>query len=407
MSYSRSAFAAAATLCALLASPVAAHGATAATLDISAAGKRALKQSSLALSVPKLTVRNATVGSSAKLALSGSLRFKSGRRTVTATSLSLTVGRTSSYVSARLGTRSTRLLTVTPTRPAQLDAARGSATLTGARVAFSPAGAKAVRTALKLKRTPSTKTLGRLSVSYTRPPADVVLPTDPPPATTTPAAPAPIATATPTPSPTATPGEQPCGHAPTPVGRVDWFACQLPGSNDLKSWTNYLHVPFPSPPGCATTPGSVTASGGAARIDAASDLDHRFTVASAVVRDDGSATIVADGTVTYAMPAHGIEESTGAFRIEIAPGGLTATVYADGTAKTRDQTGGGCAVAPTPYTDRAVLTLDLSHSAPVVAGGVRRWVGAPATIPTDHLLFGGGSYRSGTAWGAFTIAIPG
>ena len=62
--------------------------------------------------------------------------------------------------------KTVRLFTVTPTRPARTRrGARSTAPLAGARVALTTRGApKALRTALKLKRTPSTATLGKLTV---------------------------------------------------------------------------------------------------------------------------------------------------------------------------------------------------------------------------------------------------
>ena len=62
-------------------------------------------------------------------------------------------------MSARLGSAKVRLFTVTPTRPAVLDAAQQRAS-SSAPVALTPAAAKRLKTSLKLKRTPSTATLG-------------------------------------------------------------------------------------------------------------------------------------------------------------------------------------------------------------------------------------------------------
>src|SRR5262245_34047062 len=134
MSVNRPVFAVVAALLVAVPSTAAAQSAAPATLKVSTAGKRALKP--LSLSTTKLTVSKTTVSSSATLALDGTLRFKSGRRTVSATKLQLTIGRTSSSIRARLGKKTTTLLKVTPTSPAQLDAARGAVTLTNARIAL-------------------------------------------------------------------------------------------------------------------------------------------------------------------------------------------------------------------------------------------------------------------------------
>ena len=201
--------------------------------------------------------------------------------------------------------------------------------------------------------------------------------------------------------------EFPCAQrfAATPAGSVDWFGCDLPGNGDLKSWTNYIQRAFPPSP-CQGPLGSVTAGGGAARVVASEAYDHRFPIVSGESRDDGSATIVLGGNVTYSLPVHGIEESIGALRIVIAPGGATGIVYADGRAKPFDTSGDACTTPATPYTAEPVLDLDLAGITPVTAGGVKRWIHVPATIAAGTTKIGGGNYRAGSAWGSFTIAVP-
>ena len=135
-------------------------------------------------------------------------------------------------------------------------------------------------------------------------------------------------------------------------------------------------------------------------------FDHRFPVLSSTLRPDGSATIVVGGNVTYTMPVHGIDESIGALRIELAADGLTGTVYANGHAKPRDMGSNVCTTPAKPYTGKAVLTLDLTGVTPVSVGGVKRWVHAPAKIAPGHELIGGGTYAAGSDWGSFTIAVP-
>ncbi len=207
---------------------------------------------------------------------------------------------------------------------------------------------------------------------------------------------------------TATPGPNlPCDDrfAATPVGIVDWFSCDLSGDLDLKSWTNYIQRQFPPAP-CPWVQGTVVAGGGAAQVVAGDTFDHRFPVLSSTLRPDGSATIVVGGNVTYTMPVHGIDESIGALRIELAADGLTGTVYADGHAKPRDMGSNVCTTPANPYTGKAVLTLDLTGVTPVSAGGVKRWVHVPAKIAPGHELIGGGTYAAGSDWGSFTIAVP-
>jgi hypothetical protein len=393
-----------------------------AALELSASGKRALSTRAISVTsaprgpfkYPTFAIGGWTIGSSAKITLEGALRFRSGQRTVSATGLAVTISRTSSYVTARLGGSSVRLFTLTPTKPAVLDAANQHASLVGARVALTSGSAARVKSSLKLRRGPSTATLGKLTVAVapdlTQPPPVVTLPA--------PAAPLPIDSATPVPTPwasatptaTATPVPEPaCADrfAATPSSSVDWFSCDLGESGTLKSWTNYVQRAFPAVP-CAGTPGgTVVAGGGTARVVASTAYDHRFPVVSSKVRPDGSATIVVAGSVTYTMAVHGIDESIGAFRIEIAPGGQSGTVYADGRYKPFEMGGDVCTTAPQNYAGVAVLSLDLSGITPVTADGVTRWVHVPARIaPTAGERIGGGAYTAGSVWGSFTIALP-
>ena len=266
---------------------------------------------------PSFAIGAWTVGTSAKIGLTGSLRFTSGRRKVSVSGLQVTIGRTSSFVTGRLGKSSLRLFAVTPTRPSVIDPPGRHAAIVGARFALTPAAARRLRSALKLKRTPSTGALGKLTVAV----ADLTprLPSTPAPQ------PAPAPSATPTPAPTADAHagpEPPCEQrfAATPAGSVDWFGCDLPGGGDLKSWTNYVQMQFPPFP-CQGPLGTITASGGAARIVAAGAYDHRFGIAASEVRPDGSATIRVQGTVTYAMPVHGIDESIGGSGSSSPPAG--------------------------------------------------------------------------------------
>jgi len=421
MSHSRIVFAAAVALCAVVPATAAAYVPAPAAIELSTAGQRALKQSSLTLAtVPRTTKPKTlwlapgktTIGSSAAVELTGTLRFTAGKRKLDATALKLTVGRTSSSISGRLGGKTLKLLTVTPTRPAELDAAAGRVALTRARLALTRPAAQTLRSKLKLKRTPSTTSLGTLTVTVAPPPAVPLSPAPQPIAVPAPATtpdPTPVATATPTATPDPEPGPTTtCEQrlASTPSGSLDWFACDLPGAGDLKRWTDYIYTPFPPVP-CLGAQGSVVTAGGAARIDPGAPWDHRFTIASSDLRLDGSATIRATGSVTYRMPVHGIEETIGAFRLEIAPGGQTGVVYADGAAKLRDMGPGGCTVAPTPYAAQPVLTLDLSGIVPVTANGVRRWTHVPAKVaPGYETLVAGGTYAAGAAWGSFTVAVP-
>ena len=165
-----------AALCALSVAAIAPAGVSAATpsraaFELSASGKRAL--GSLTITAvprgpakqPSFAVRDWTVGTSAKIRLSGSLRFAAGKRAVSVSRLVLTIGRTSSYVTGRVGKSTVRVFAVTPTRPSVLDAAKRQASMAGAKFALTPAAAKRLRSSLRLSRTPSTATLGKLTVA--------------------------------------------------------------------------------------------------------------------------------------------------------------------------------------------------------------------------------------------------
>ncbi|HEX6024941.1 MAG TPA: HtaA domain-containing protein [Solirubrobacter sp.] len=330
----------------------------------------------------RLPARTVAVGGGVgRVELGGALRFRSGRRSATVSALRLTASRTSSTLSGKLG-RSRVTLFSARGRP---DLA-GGVTVTKAHAALTRAAAARLKRALKLKRTPST--LGTLTLTAS-------------PATSPQPEPAPIVvTPAPTPTPTATPA--PANPVPacadrvtTPAGSVDWIGCDLPGAGDLKSWTDYVQRPFP--PACGAGLGTVVASGGAARIDPASAYDHRFGVADAQWHADGSATIRLQGTVSYTMPAHGIEETVSNLVIELAADGQTGRVFAAGSSN-----GGGgraCSTPATPYTGEHVLDLDLAST----AGG---WIRASATTVANPKWIGGSDTYAGRPWGSFRIAPP-
>ena len=197
--------------------------------------------------------------------------------------------------------------------------------------------------------------------------------------------------------------------AATPAGSVDWFGCDLPGNGDLKSWTNYVQRPFPPFP-CPGRPGTITASGGATRVvgelAVRPPLPDRLRATSAPTARPRSPS---SGDVTYTMPVHGIDESIGAFRIEIAAGGQTGTVFADGRAKPRDMGGDVCTTAPTqPTRASPSSTLDFTGITPVDGGGVKRWVHVPAKIAAGTRPARRRRLRGRAAqWGSFTIAVAG
>jgi hypothetical protein len=333
-------------------------------------------------------------GGRAVLALDGRIVFRARGRSLTATSLVLTLGGSAPGLTGVVGRTRVRLLAVATTPAPALN---GSVAVSGARVALTRAAGARLKSALRLARAPSTAVLGTLAVKAA--PAPTRLGSPAPAAAGVPAA------AAPTPSPTPAPA---CpDFAATPAGSVDWFACDLPAAADLKSWTDYVQRPFPAVAGCASTPGSVTASGGATRIDPASAYDHRFPVAAAVHHPDGSWTVRLDGAIAYVMPAHGIDERIGDLRLELAADGLHGAIYADGQAKPRDTSGPACGTAAEPYAGEHVLDLDLTGISPITAAdGSVRWIHVPADVAAGSEWIGGGAYPAGRPWGAFTIALP-
>src|SRR3954470_15460179 len=269
----------------------------------------------------QLPVTKAVVGDGATVELGGTLRFSARRRAVDVKALSLGVGASSVAISGRVGTARLRLFTLTLKRPATLR--DGGISLTGARVALTKAAATKLKAKLKLRRTPSAKTLGTFQLTWA--PHDET----PAPIVTTPAA-------TPAPAPTPVPAAACPDFAATPAGSVDWFGCDLPGARDLHSWTDYVQRPFPPVP-CTGPSGSVTASGGATRIDSA--YDHRFPIAS-VDESAGTTTIRLQGEIAYAMPVHGIDEAIGG--MEIVLNGSRGEVYADGHYTDTDMSATAC-----------------------------------------------------------------
>ena len=293
--------------------------------------------------------------------------------------------------------------------PAELDAgAQHASTLTGARIALTKPAAKALRSALKLKRTPSTKALGKLSVAYKPPSPELVYTPAPAPTVT-----APAATATPAPTATPTPGagtsiEVPAGScdparlSATPAGSVDWFGCDLPGYGDLRSWTR-LRAHARSRRLLGWTAGTIVASGGASRLISNSAYDHRFRAhAGRRTTSPAARRRSCPGTITYVMPAHGIDEPIGDLEIEIAPGGLTGTVHADG----RSAAACGHVLPLAAGTEQSRTRPSMNLDPPVTSGHHR----AGSTCRPDRRepsgRLGGGEYPAGQPWGTFTIVAP-
>jgi hypothetical protein len=106
----------------------------------------------LARGVLRLPVQQGVVGSAVLLNHKGALHLRKGRRVVRFTRLQTRLG-TASYVNATVGERRLRLFTLAA--EPSLNPANGTASARGARLAFTRAGARTIRRALKLRRLPT------------------------------------------------------------------------------------------------------------------------------------------------------------------------------------------------------------------------------------------------------------
>lgn len=168
---------------AALAAPALAAPSGSTTIDLKGPAAKALSGQQVKLSAKKpakagakkivLPVRGATVDAKgAKLTHGGSvtLRRKAGgrTRTVTLTAWQTQIAAKRSTISAKLGGKRVALFTATaPQRRVTLNAGSGTATVTGATVRLTPAGAKALRAKLALTRLPAVQIGGGRVVGKT------------------------------------------------------------------------------------------------------------------------------------------------------------------------------------------------------------------------------------------------
>jgi Htaa len=325
------------------------------------------------------------LGSTARLDHDGTIRLRKGKRSVTLRGLRTTLA-AKPRMTARLGKRRIAFAALRPARarPLTLDAAAGVASGEGMRATLTKAAARALRRGLRVRRVRAGR-LGRVDVDARLVPDRVERRGDPPAPPQQPPAPAP---------------DEP---APAPaIGHSDWVASTLPGSSDLKSFTNYLLRSWPAvPPATQSGPGSVIASAGAARIDPGNPYDHRLGVVTAARAGDGSVRIEHQGRIDYLLPAHSIDNRVADPEVVIAPGGGSARLLADGHSTSQSSAG----APPVPFTDEHLLDLDLSGVEPVLgADGTRTWSDVPAVVAASGQEELG--YPPGTAWGSWTIVVP-
>jgi len=353
-----------------------------------------------------------TASGDAVVALRGALRVRSGRRSATFTGLRLEFGLVSASVTATSGGKRLTLLAVKARKgkPLRVDARTGAVRVDQASVTLAPAGAKALKTALRLRSTPSAKravgTLTLIIVGRAVAPAAPKLPVAAPvvasPAPAAPASTTPRSDTPPSadPDPDPDPGP-PCWGVP-PAGFTDWITCDETGGADfgfgnLRSWINYILSPNWGPGA------SIATTDGADRVDATSPYDYRLPVGTTKVNGDGTVTIAHAGRIAYTLPAHGVDNYVEDLTFTVAADRSSATVtltaqYKDRNAPVDD---------PPVVGTLAAMTVDLTAAASTsTSGGLTTYVHAPAKLTADGQEIWGTSYDIGAPWGAFTITVP-
>lgn len=388
-------------------------GAPAAKLTLAAGAPVAFTAVAPAKKVKRLVTLRASAPTTANVTsvpLAGGLRVRSGKRSVTFTALGLRFGAASTSVTALSGGKQVPLLTVIAAkgRPLLVDARTGVVRVEQAKVTLAPAGARRLKRALRLRRTPSAKRpVGTLTLvlaaSRGSDPGPATGPgaTGPTPTSSTPTSPASTTPTTPT---TPSGPVQPCWSA-TPAGSTDWIACDQSGGSqfgggNLRSWINYVLSPSWGPP-----PGSIPTSAGASRVDPSHPYDYRLPVASTTVGGNGSVTIAHTGRIRYLLPSHDIDNHVENLAFTVAADrasaivSLTAHYTPRSTAEDPD---------PDPVTATvSAMSVDLAAAASTTtAGGVTTYSHAPASLTAGGQQVWGESYEIGAAWGAFTLRVP-
>ncbi|MTD45373.1 hypothetical protein GKE82_14020 [Conexibacter sp. W3-3-2] len=365
----------------------------------------------------------AVAGGELRLAGALRLRARGAARTVTVTGLRLAVARSPLTLRGTVAGRRVTLARATPAsgRPLRTDATTGAVRLDGAVLRLTAAGARALRGPLRLRRSPGTARLGRLSLAVpARPATPAPAPAQPtapavptattPVATPTPApATTPTATATPAPTPAPGPTADPCwaSRPATPVGAADWIACDPAAGGSLRSFTTYVRGSWSAAPPCVVGRAGVFPSAGASRIDDANPFDHRLTVAAVDRPADGTVRLRLAGTLEYALDAHGIDQATADPVIVLSADRRTGTVRADGRAA-QGGPSSACPATPTPFTDREILELRMDEAHAVTTGPAgTTFTHVPARLTaTGATTIGAGFYPAGAAYGSFTFTVP-
>ncbi len=162
------------------------------TGQVKISARKPARASSRSLSLP---VTGGSVASGATLRNGGSVSFKAGRRSLTLTSWQTRVTAKGSQVSAKLGGRRVTFFSIAaPKQRIAVDKATKAASLAGGRARLTPAGAKALRTRLALRRLPAgafgtAKVTAKLGSGETTPTPSTPTPTPGTPTTPTPTTP--------------------------------------------------------------------------------------------------------------------------------------------------------------------------------------------------------------------------
>jgi len=378
-----------------------------------------------------LPVAGATSVTADAFAAGGTLRLKAGKRTVTLTGLRFKVGNALS-IDAKLGAKRIVLLSVATTSSARLrrDAGAGTLAISGAPVSLTAAGAKAIRTALKLRRLPAGK-LGTATVKVKVARAPVVtVPTTPTtPVVTTPTTPLDVppdgptsttpttTTTTPTTTTPTTTTTTPTTTTPTPP--VDPFDADCPVGATSQTAPSGTQVVDPTLAGTAATGATfswgfkqsfreyiVNMAGGwlLGRLGAtyaANAFSFPFT---------GGTTTYPDDPVKAVMRHAGVALFCGLghqFRIAIA----NPTVVIDGASSRLigDVSENATGVLSGP--NRVVVaTLSLGGIVPVYDAVAKTvtWTGIPASLTAEASAAFGGFYAPGEQLDPVTavVAVP-
>jgi hypothetical protein len=307
----------------------------------------------------------------------GSLSFKRGKRSVDLTGLSFDLG--AGTLSGKLGDEEIDVFKLGAA--ASVDAAAGSVALQEGKLRLTREAAKALKSALKLGRTPATRGVGMVWL---------------------------VARATPASSPAAQAAERPAapekpGHeAPKAVlaGNTEWGL--------LASWRAYILGEFgPGSVGTIATGGGATASG--ALTSPATVFGFPAATGSYEKGTGGASdnlTLEAEGNVVFTKLGHCIIELK-AGDLEVVLDGADSSIVLDSVYDVGTPEGMSCGDLPAvPTANVTFADLDLSGVTPSYSDGGRTitWAAIPASLTAaGSTAFVGGQYPAGQPLDPITI----